>query len=494
MPKLLLRFTWGLIIFQMIYWTLVPYIVHIAPPLDATEMYGWSLSFEWGFYKHPPMPTWIVAIVQMLVGKNILSLFLSASLAISFTYFAVAWLATQFLNEKEAIVALFLYALTIYCHLWSTDFNHNQIQMPFWALSICLLWITLEKGKTYHAFLLGVFMGLNALSKYTAALIFPCAILLLIFTKSWRVKIRWMHFLFAFIGFFLVFTPHLYWLNENDFMPFKYVSERFVELDKEKNIYLLLLEYIGNTLLAHLILVISMIYCSLKYAKDPSRTNSLERHSKNQSFLIWIGLGPFLLSCLIGLWVALYYRWVTPMLPMITIIVVYFSKGRFAHLYKKKFFIIFIILQLLFGMVYLNKAKWNTNSSRGNYPAMEITTEINQRWHLLYPNEPLQIVAGGEWEAGFVSLFSERLVYVFTHSDRLLAPWVTNEMVENCGMAMIAPTPKELELFPGAKLQNPIVIPQSRLHAEVIMPWAILPPKGNCEKYLENSMWHLFKH
>lgn len=481
MPKLLFRFTWGLIIFQMIYWTLVPYVAHMAPPLDATEMYGWSLSFEWGFYKHPPMPTWIVAIVQFLVGKNILSLFLCGSLAISVTYFAVAWLANRFLTEKEAIVALFLYALTIYCHLWSTDFNHNQIQMPFWALSICLLWITLEKGKVSHAFLLGVFMGLNALSKYTAAFIFPCAIMLLIFTKSWRVKIRWMHFLFAFIGFFLVFTPHLFWLTENDYMPFKYVSERIVELDKGKNIYLLLLEYIGNTLLAHLILLISTIYCSLKYSKDPSRPYSSEENSKNQSFLIWIGLGPFLLSCLIGFWVALYYRWVTPMLPMITIFAVYFSRGRFTHLYKKKFLIGFIILQLLFGIVYLNKARWNSNSSRGNYPAQEISREINQRWQILFPNQPLHIVAGGEWEAGFVSLFSERRVYVFTLSDRLLAPWVTQEMVESCGMAMIAPSKKELEAFPEAQIQSPIIIPKSSLHTEVSITWAVLAPKGNCK-------------
>jgi 4-amino-4-deoxy-L-arabinose transferase-like glycosyltransferase len=140
MPKNLLRFTIGLMVFQMLFWTLVPMLAHHAPPLDATEMYSWSLSFQWGFYKHPPMPAWIVSIVQMLVGKNMLSLFLCASMAISASYYCVAWLANRFLSEKEAIVAVFLYALTIYCNLWSTDFNHNQIQMPFWALSlVCLV-------------------------------------------------------------------------------------------------------------------------------------------------------------------------------------------------------------------------------------------------------------------------------------------------------------------------------------------------------------------
>jgi 4-amino-4-deoxy-L-arabinose transferase-like glycosyltransferase len=220
MSKNLLRITIGLMVFQLIFWTLVPLMAHHAPPLDATEMYGWSLSFEWGFYKHPPMPAWLVAFIQALVGKNMFSLFLCASIVISASYFAVGWLANRFLEEKEATVALFLYALTLYCHLWSTDFNHNQIQMPFWAFSLVCLVRTLDTGSRRWALLLGIVMGLNALSKYTAALIVPCAVFLLIISPYWRRNLNVRQICIASIAFLVVFSPHLYWLTLHDFMPF----------------------------------------------------------------------------------------------------------------------------------------------------------------------------------------------------------------------------------------------------------------------------------
>jgi 4-amino-4-deoxy-L-arabinose transferase-like glycosyltransferase len=398
-----------LIGFQLLFWTLIPLFSHHAPPLDATEMYGWSLSFEWGFYKHPPMPTWIVAIVQAIVGKNLFSLFLSGSLAICFTYYAVAWMANQFLEEKEAIVALFLYSLVIYCHLWSTDFNHNQIQMPFWAWSLVFLYLTLQTKSHLNAVLLGVLMGLNALSKYTAALIVPSALLLIFFSTYWRKQFQWQQLVLASVGFSIIFSPHLWWLIHHDFMPLHYVSERIDELDKESSNLLLLLDFIGNTLIAHLFLWIILIWCLVK--KQRVIPHSLPANNQDgllskQQFLLFIGLGPFVLSCILGLWVPLYHRWVTPMLPLLTIAVAFFMRGRFAYFYKRKFLIAFFLIQLVFGSIYFGKAYLNKNSARGNFPAPEITKIINENWQRLFPNSPLRIVAGGEWEAGFVSLFS----------------------------------------------------------------------------------------
>ncbi|WP_159077607.1 glycosyltransferase family 39 protein [Polynucleobacter rarus] len=485
MSPLITRFTWGLILFQMFFWTLVPLVSHHAPPLDATEMYGWSLSFEWGFYKHPPMPPWIVAVMQGIVGKNMLSLFLCASLAISATYYAVAWLASQFLEEKEAIVALFLYALTIYCHLWSTDFNHNQIQMTFWAWSLLFLHKTLQAKSVSLAFVLGVMMGLNALSKYTAAFIVPCALMLLIFSKQWREQVNLKIFVVATLGFLLVFGPHLWWLTQHDFMPFRYVSERFEELDQSKSNFLSLLDYVGNTFIAHLFLWIAAVFCYVKFKPQDLgllTPKVIEQQTlRNKQFLIYLGLGPFLLSCVIGICVPLYYRWSTPMLPMLTIVLAFLLRGRLSHLFKKKYLISFILIQVVFGIVYVGKASFNKNSNRGNYPAPEIAQMVHTNWQNLYPSSPLRIVAGGEWEAGFISLFNEGKIFVFTQADYQLAPWVHPDMVKNCGMVMISPSQKELNQFPDAKVQSPIIIPANSLYQAVTITWASLAPQGKCD-------------
>jgi 4-amino-4-deoxy-L-arabinose transferase-like glycosyltransferase len=480
MTKKLHYATWGLIVFQVIFWTFVPLFAHNAPPLDVSEMHGWAQTFQWGFYKHPPMPTWIIAASQFLVGKNMLSLFLPASLSIAGTYYCVGWLAGKFLPEKEAIVALFLYSLTIFCNLWSTDFNHNQIQMPFWAMSIVFIYLTLTTGESVFAILLGVAMGLNALSKYTAALLVPCVILLMIFSYEWRKKISFKLFFFSAIAFFLTFGGHLQWLLHNNFLPLRYVSDRFEEIHGQQSNLRALLDYLGNIFGAHLLLLLMCIFLIVKYKNSPKENFGLHSN-KNLKFLWFIGAGPVLFSCLIGLAVPLYSRWSTPMLPMITVIVGVYLLGRFKYLYTKRVFILYLVIQCILGLAYINKDKMNKErSSRAIYPAPELAAEVYRQWHEKYPNNEFKIVAGGEWETGFVSLFSPIKTYVYTEANSDLAPWVTEKMANDCGLVMIAPSPQEIAKFPRVQMQPDIIIEKNALHSQGVLHWGLLAPLGDC--------------
>ena len=472
---------WTLIVFQIIFWTMVPLLAHHAPPLDATEMYSWSLSFEWGYYKHPPMPAWIVGILQMLIGKNMLSLFLPASLSIAASYYCVAWLASRMLPEKSAIIALLLYALVIYCHLWSTDFNHNQIQMPFWALSLVFLYMTLERGSLTYSFFLGVVMGLNALSKYTAALIVPCALLLLMVSPDWRRTFNLKMIAFATLGFLIIFSPHIYWLFQNDFLPFRYLGGRFDQLSTESNPYLSLIDYILNICVAHALMILLALVVLIK---PRSQENSSIKITQAHRDFIWImGFGPVLITLLMGIFgVQLYSRWVTPMLPMISIWFVYLLGTRLDGLYSKKGLALFIVIELILGTVYIYKNKFNeSQSSRGHFPAPEISAQIYNQWHQLYPQAPFKIVSGSEWEASFVSFFSPEKTYAYTEADSKLAPWVSLTDVNACGMVMMSPTSAQLKQFPQAQIQQPIKISTKNNQASVNVSWALLPPAGICQ-------------
>ena len=480
MTSALKKVTGALILFQIIFWTAVPLLAHHAPPLDATEMYSWSLSFEWGYYKHPPMPAWIVGILQMLIGKNMLSLFLPASISIAGSYYCVAWLAGKMLPERSAIIALFLYALAIYCHLWSTDFNHNQIQMPFWALSLVFLYITLERGSLTSSLFLGVVMGLNALSKYTAALIVPCALLLLLVSPYWRRHLSLKMVAFATLGFFIIFSPHIYWLFQNDFLPFRYLGGRFDQLSSESNPYWSLLDYILNIFAAHALMILLALIALIKYRAQEK--SAIDITQANRDFLWIIGFGPLLITLLMGVFgVQLYSRWVTPMLPMISIWFVYLLGSRIQGLYSRKGLVLFILIELILGMAYIYKSKFNENqSSRGNFPAPEISAQIYKQWHERYPQAPFKIVSGSEWESSFVSFFSPEKTYAYTEANSKLAPWVSEDDVKECGMVMISPTTEQLQHFSQAVVQTPITIPMKNHMGSISVPWALLAPGGVC--------------
>jgi hypothetical protein len=244
---------------------------------------------------------------------------------------------------------------------------------------------------------------------------------------------------------------------------------------KDTNRLLELADYIGNILLAHLFLVLAGVYLL--------RKKTVRTLDKNEQLILWImGAGPVVLTFLLGLFVPLYYRWVIPMLPMITILSAMLLKGRFDYLFSRKALIVFLIIQLLLGLSYLFKDRLNPGqSSRGNYPSPEIAHEIYADWHRVYPDHPFKIVSGGEWQAGFVSLFSPDKTYVFTQANTILAPWISAQDVQDCGMVMIEPTQEQLAEYPLAKLQPPIHLIRPKYKDEFEVHYAISPPQGNCQ-------------
>ncbi|MBC7716569.1 MAG: glycosyl transferase, partial [Pseudorhodobacter sp.] len=34
--------------------------VSLSPPVDNIEQLTWVRSLQWGYYKHPPLPTWLL--------------------------------------------------------------------------------------------------------------------------------------------------------------------------------------------------------------------------------------------------------------------------------------------------------------------------------------------------------------------------------------------------------------------------------------------------
>jgi CRISPR/Cas system-associated protein Cas7 (RAMP superfamily) len=93
----------------------------------------------------------------------------------------------------------------------------------------------------------------------------------------------------------------------------------------------------------------------------------------------------------------------------------------------------------------------------------------------------MRIVSGGEWEAGFVSLFSPDKTYVYTQANSVIAPWITEKDVHDCGMVMLNPTKLQLEHFSAAKVQEAIQIKNEKNNSNTQLELAISPPKGECQ-------------
>ena len=59
----------GLLLFAAVWLAHLSY-TSLSPPTDNIEQLTWLHSLEWGYYKHPPLPTWLIWVPAQWFGAN----------------------------------------------------------------------------------------------------------------------------------------------------------------------------------------------------------------------------------------------------------------------------------------------------------------------------------------------------------------------------------------------------------------------------------------
>ena len=113
----------------------------------------------------------------------------------------------------------------IYFYNFTTpEFNVNVCQLPFWTLSILYAWKGFKNNKTIDWLLFGLFAALGILSKYLFIYLLV-AMDLFFFYMIVKKKVS-LKSLISLIPFFLVLSPHLIWLTENNYITITYGLHR----------------------------------------------------------------------------------------------------------------------------------------------------------------------------------------------------------------------------------------------------------------------------
>ena len=60
----------GMLIFAAV-WLLHLAATSLSAPVDNIEQLTWVRSLQWGYYKHPPLPTWLLWLPVQLLGSHI---------------------------------------------------------------------------------------------------------------------------------------------------------------------------------------------------------------------------------------------------------------------------------------------------------------------------------------------------------------------------------------------------------------------------------------
>lgn len=194
----------------------------LAPPTDNIEQLIWVRSLEWGYYKHPPLPTWLLWPVVRWLGWTAWATYLLGA-ACTLGAFALMWSLLRAMRGEAYAATAALAGLCITFYNGRLYFyNHEIVLIPLVAGCAVACWKAYATRKIGWWIALGACLGLGALAKYQMAVAGLAVLLFWLSQKAWRDPMHVFGLQVAGLTALAVFAPHLIWLISHDFEPLQY--------------------------------------------------------------------------------------------------------------------------------------------------------------------------------------------------------------------------------------------------------------------------------
>lgn len=177
------------------------------------EAYYWVLSSKpaLGYFDHPPFVAWMIkagyAIFESELGVRLISVLMNVFTII---------ILREIIKPKNILLFLAIISSIVIIHTGSFLAVPDIPLVFFTVLFFYLILKFLEKNSWKIAAALGLVMALMMYSKYHGILVIIFTIIA--YPKFIKSKKAW----FAVLISLLAFSPHLYWLFQNDFLTVDY--------------------------------------------------------------------------------------------------------------------------------------------------------------------------------------------------------------------------------------------------------------------------------
>jgi 4-amino-4-deoxy-L-arabinose transferase-like glycosyltransferase len=393
-------------------WTLIPALVRDNLPLDSIEGTIWGHQLQWGYDKNPFLNGWLTALATFLDGQSGWMIYLFSQLSVVACLTSVWMLGKKIVSPVYALTAVLLLEAIQYFNLHAIDFNDNTLELGLWAAAIYFFYQAVQK-RTITAWLLtGIFLALGMMAKYyTLALVAALGLFLL--RKENRAQLLTLPPYLGLSVFTLIILPHVFWLTQHDYVTVTYVFERASAVPSWVNHFYFPAQFIWQQFEAFLPALI--IFLFLFIGKRPlTATPRPQVSAFDRNFLLYAGLGPFVLTALLSLLMGIKLRagWGMPLMSFWTLLLMVALPPRLSA--TKLYALItgiFIFMATVLS-VYSISIIDSADTSSANFPGKEIAQTITQRWQDTF-HTPVSYIAGSRWIGGNISFYSAEHPAVF---------------------------------------------------------------------------------
>lgn len=479
-------------------WTLLCAVSHRAPDLDGMEELVWASSFEFGYTKHPPLPSWFMYALSAVFGKPVWLAFFAGQLVSALGLWFVWRLGCEFTSPRRALIATLMVSTTLYFSLRGTIYNHNTAQL--WSIAACtwLFYRALRHGRGSSWLWLGAVAGLSIMTKYSAVIQFGVFFAFLLAFGHWRdSKVR-RGVAQALAVFLVVLLPHLYWLVDNGFAPFRYLDssmETSSYAEVLKGIWDFSIDQLARISPMLLVWLALHVWNRRRPIAQRGATYAGELTKWDRSFLLWVGLGPFLatvaMSAVLG--TRLVASWGTTFFILYGYFAFWWLSGS-TRATLRRTAILVVAVHVLMAVGYAVArgplAHYSGRPARSTFPGPDIAQLMQQAWDRHVPGKPLRLVASDTWFGGNIAINLEPPAQVFINASYAESPWLSPDHALDCGVLVAysrttrgEPAQALLRLREQAAWTGVDSLRWSSGKSPMIeIEWGIIPPSEDCEK------------
>lgn len=424
---------------QFIVWTVVPVLVNRTPPTDFLEEVLWSREWRILTYKHPQLPAWLTGAMHWLTGSYLWGGYLLPQIAVCLTFVLVYAFGRELMGRQAALAGVLLLPVTGFFSAGTEQFNHDIAQLPFWAAISWLLWRAARQDRIGPWVLFGLVGGISLYAKFSTGLILMFGLLWLLADPTARRRMAtagpWVA-----IALVLAFSvPIFVIMARMHFMQLTYVLGRDSWVLSHRGI----LYYTGVQAALLILLPLAMWSAGMfsRRGRPAGATSAiLLDDRRSRLFLLWMGLGPALLLCVVSLFAGIGEAWGKPMYDLVGLVAVAYLGRNLTGRGMRRLVI------WAFGMILFTAAFHTTfvevtcvyskRLERICMPGPKVAARLQSDWHKAV-KAPLGIVAGDEFWMMATGAFASDRPSMFTDFSRVDAPWITPARLHRQGMLVV---------------------------------------------------------
>ncbi|MGO4377116.1 glycosyltransferase family 39 protein [Pseudoduganella sp. RAF19] len=409
--------------------------------LDSSEQLVWGTALEAGYWKHPPLPSWIMHAALAAFGPSAWLPLVISQLGVIVALALVWRLSREFLPTRQAALSVLLTSLVFYHNGAADTYNHNTAMLPFQAATVLAFFFAARRGDMRWWAAAGLFAGLSMLVKYVAVLPLAGLVLYLMFDRSLHHRRTFAGVALAAAIFALVISPHVVWLYSNDFPPMRYAHSVMQPLVGAKAHFASVVHYLLTQFYRFAPVLPALIFLAFQRRRADVVTQ-LPLAQRDKLFIWLAGVAPLAMTVLFGLVThnKLEPRWGANVFLLSGLLAVMLMRPVLTPRMLKTVIAITVVMQVLIcaGSIISKTAiaDHKGQRTRANFPAAELAQSTRLVWHS-YTDAPLRIIASDFWLGGNLRAFGLPDAEVMIDGDAAKSPWVTPEDLYNCGAMVL---------------------------------------------------------